>query len=223
MRLIQNLLFALTLCGLTSLASASPTAPKEGTEYLTLAQAQPTDAGNKIEVLEFFSYACPHCYAYDPILTEWVKKNASNIVFKRVHVGYHPAEQALQRTYVTLEAMGQTELYHQKLFVAIHKEHQRLTTPEALFEWMGKNGGDVKKFLEIYNGFSAPVMVNRAQAKFRDYKIEQWPMVAVGGHYLTSPYHAGQGIAPGSNEEVQQQASLQVLDFLLAKAQAEKK
>ncbi len=48
-------------------------------------------------------------------------------------------------------------------------------------------------------------------------------MVAVGGHYLTSPYHAGQGIAPGSDEETQQKASLQVLDFLIAKAQAEKK
>ena len=55
-------------------AFASPTAPKNGAEYTTLKTPQPVQAeGKKVEVIEFFMYHCPACYALEPAMLEWVK------------------------------------------------------------------------------------------------------------------------------------------------------
>lgn len=223
MRLIQNLLFALSLCGVAAGAGASVAAPVSGGEYLTLPAPQNTDAGSKVEVTEFFSYACPHCNAFEPVLAAWVRKNQDKIVFKRVHVAFHPGDAALQRLYTTLEAMGVTEKNHAKVFEAVHVQRARITTDEAVFDWAEKAGLDRAQFTATYRSFGSQARVNRAQGLTKAYKIEQWPMLAVGGRYLTSPYQAGSTVKPNLAEAEGQQAALKVMDFLVAKAQAEKK
>ena len=223
MRLIQKLLFALAVCGLTAGAAlASPAEPKNGADYRTLPEVQNTDAGNKVEVTEFFSYNCPHCNVFEPLLAEWVKKNADKIVFKRVHVALLGGDAALARTYLTLEALGLAEQNHQKLFDAVHQQHMRLSNDEAVFDWAAKAGLDREKFIGAYRSFGLQAKVNHAQATVQAYKVDSWPMVAVGGRYLTSPHVAGNG-TPGLNEQQQQQAALQVMDHLVAKVKSEKK
>lgn len=224
MRLIQKLLCALAVCAFTAAgASASPAAPKNGVEYDTLSTAQNTDAGNKVEVIEFFAYSCPHCNRFDPMLTAWVKQNADKVVFKRVHVAFHGGDVALQRMYLTMEAMGIAERYHAKVFAAIHDNNQRLSSDEEVFDWVEKNGIDRAKFIGVYRSFGAQSWVNRAQGMVNAYNIGSWPTLAVGGHYLTSPYFAGRGSPEVTAEDQQQKMALQVLDFLVAKAKAEKK
>jgi thiol:disulfide interchange protein DsbA len=223
MRLIQTLLFALTLCGLSAGASASPADPKSGNEYETLAEAQPTSGSAKVDVIEFFSYSCPHCKVFDPLLEAWVRKNADKVSFKRVHVAFHGPDAALQRMYLTMEAMGITEKVHPKVFVAIHEENQRVNSDEAVFDLMAKNGIDRAKFIGVYRSFGAQSWVNRAQATVGAYNINQWPMIAVGGRYLTSPYYTSRNNPSLNTEPAQQQAALQVMDHLVAKVKAEKK
>ena len=223
MRLIQNLLFALSVCGFSAGgAFASPAAPKSGVEYETLSPAQSTDAGGKVEVIEFFSYSCPHCNRFDPLLAAWVKRNADKVAFKRVHVALHASDVSLQRMYLTMDAMGITEKYHPKVFTAVHSEMQRLNTDEEVFNWMEKNGTERAKFIGVYRSFGAQSWVNRSNNLVRAYGIDSWPMVAIGGRYLTSPYYAGRGSPAPANETEQQQTALQVMDFLVAKAKAEK-
>ena len=222
MRLIQNLLFALAICGLTAAASASPAAPKDGAEYRTLPEVQNTDSGNKVEVTEFFSYNCPHCNIFEPVLAAWVKKNADKIVLKRVHVALLGGDVALQRTYLTLETMGLAEQNHVKLFDAVHQQRMRISDDETAFAWAGKAGLDRDKFISTFRSFGLQSKVNRSQALTRAYKVDSWPMIAIGGRYLTSPYVAGSA-TPGLDEPQQQQAALQVMDYLVAKVKAEKK
>jgi len=88
MRLFRHALAAISLGLLAVSVSASPANPQNGTDYRTLEQAQPTDSGKKIEVTEFFWYSCPHCAAFDPSLTAWVKKQGDKIVFKQVPVAF---------------------------------------------------------------------------------------------------------------------------------------
>lgn len=224
MRLIQKLLFALTVCGFAANAAlASIAAPKTGVEYETLSEVQRTDAGNKVEVIEFFSYNCPHCNRFDPLMAEWVKKHASEIVFKRVHVAAYENEVPLQRMYLTMEAMGITDKYHAKVFTSIHDDLQRISSDENVFDWVEKHGIDRTRFVSLYRGFSAQSWVNRANAAIRVYNVNSWPMVAVGGHYLTSPFYANRGSPTPAAEGVQQQNALQVMDFLVTKAKSEKK
>jgi thiol:disulfide interchange protein DsbA len=222
MRLIQHLFFALALTAAAA-ASASADKPVNGREYLQLPETQNTDAGAKIEVTEFFSYSCPHCHAFEPALAAWVAKNQGKIVFKRVHVAFNGADVPLQRLYSTLEALGVTEQNHAKVFEAIHVKRARLNSDEAVFEWAQSAGLDAAKFSEAYRSFGTQARVNRAKAMATSYKINQWPMLAIDGRFLTSPYQAGSTASPALGEAESQQAALKVVDALVAKSLAEKK
>jgi thiol:disulfide interchange protein DsbA len=198
-------------------AVASPENPNNGSDYTTLATPQPADAGKKVEVLEFFMYACPHCYAFEPSLAEWVKKQGDKIVFKRVHVAFSESVVPQQRMYFALEAMGKVEELHKKIFNAIHVEHQALNKEDAIVEFVVKQGIDKTKFLELYNSFSMQTKTNRATQMQASYKIDGVPTVAIDGRFLTSPSMVHAGLPPKTSEAVMQSAVLQVMDVLVAK------
>lgn len=221
MRLIRTLLCAAAI-GFSAFANAAGADPKNGTEYLTLPEVQGTDAGSKIEVTEFFAYYCPHCNRFEPVLAEWVKKQGANIVFKRVHVSGGPSVMPQQHLFYTLDALGLIPQYHQKVFDAMHVERLRLASDQAVLDWAGKAGIDNAKFVDAWNSFGVQAKLRRANALMAAYRIDQWPMVAVDGRFLTSPTQAGEG-KPPQTEELLQQSALQVMDYLVAKAKAEKK
>jgi thiol:disulfide interchange protein DsbA len=228
MRMLSKLLavpaIAFALFAAVAGAAASPAAPQADSEYVVLKTPQPSNAGKKVEVIEFFAYYCPHCNAWDGKLAEWVKKQGDNIVFKRVHVSRDANVQPQQKLFFTLEAMGLLEQYHSKVFHAMHEEHNRLNRDELVFEWVEKNGIDKKKFVDIYNSpFGVPASLRRTDAMMAAYQIDSWPMIAIDGKYLTSPYQANKNSAAQLTESQQQDNAQLVMDFLLAKAKAEKK
>lgn len=217
-------MFSAALLSLTVLASNGAIAAdyKNGADYTTLPEAQNTDAANKIEVTEFFAYYCPHCARFEAPLQAWVKKNAANIVFRRVHVSGGGSVAVQQRLFYTLDSLGMLEQYHQKVFDAMHVERNRLASEEAVFEWAQKAGIDRAKFIEAWNSFGLQAKQRRANAMMSAYRIDQWPMVAIDGRFMTSPSQAGEGDKSLQTEEQLQQGALQVMDFLVAKAKAEK-
>lgn len=221
MQVLKNFLAALALFSAAIGASASPAEPKAGAEYIVLPSAQPTDTGKKIEVIEFFAYWCPHCYSFEPGLAAWVKKQGDNIVFKRVHVPFREDTIPQQKLYFTLDAMGLADKLQSKVFDAIHVERNRLNSDALVIAWAEKNGIDKARFLETYNSFGVTGKLRRATAMMDLYKIEFWPVVIVDGRFQTSPHQAGSATAKSEGE--QQQAAIQVLDFLVDKARAEKK
>jgi thiol:disulfide interchange protein DsbA len=134
-------LLSLVLFGLFSLQSAaSPTEPVEGVEYTRLQQIQPTDSAKKVEVLEFFWYNCPHCFAFEPQLAEWVKKRGDTISFKRVPVGFRESFIPQQKLYYTLETMGKLDTVHRAVFEAIHVQRIKLDKEEAIIDFVEKQG-----------------------------------------------------------------------------------
>ncbi len=207
-------------------ASASPENPKSGVEYQVLEHAQPAETGKKIEVTEFFLYSCPHCYAFDPALTEWVKKQGDKIVFKRVHVSFSDSMAAHQRLYFALEAMAlpktEAEELHKKIFNAIHAERQPLTKEDAIADFVAKNGVDKAKFLELYRSFSIQTKATRANQMQNSYKIDGVPTIAIDGRFLTSPAAAGVSLSAKATEAARGLAALQVMDILLAKVAQER-
>ena len=218
MRLIKKLLVTLAL-GLVSFgALASLSNPENGKEYHVLAQPQQTDAPGKIEVTEFFFYACPHCNVLDPFITEWVKKQGNAISFKRVHVDFGQGQQPLQRMYYTLEAMDKVNELHARIFQAIHRDRIFLRTDQDILAFVTKNGVDKTKYLDISNSFTIESKMRRARSMQEAYKIDGVPTLFVDGHYMTSP-----GVVmnqnPGMGEADGAKGVLQVLDALVIKAQ----
>jgi thiol:disulfide interchange protein DsbA len=202
--------------------SAGAAEPKEYAGYLTLPSSQPTDTGRKIEVIEFFAYYCPHCYAFEPQLSAWVKKQGDNIVFKRVHVPRDANVAPQQRLFFTLEALGLLEQYHDKVFAAMHVERLRLNSDEQVFDWITKNGIDRARFIDTYRSFGIQARLRRADTMMDAYRVDRWPVVVIDGRFLTSPSHANENKADAGTEAQQQQVALQVMDTLVAKARAEK-
>ena len=216
MRFLAHLM-AVASFGLIATTSvmATPTEPVEGAEYLRLQNAQPTDTGKKVEVLEFFWYNCPHCFAFEPSLTEWVKKRGDSIVFRRVPVGFRESFVPQQKLYYTLEAMNRMDV-HKQVFDAIHSARQKLDKEEAIFDFIDKQGVDRKKFLDIYHSFGVQSKVNRVRQLQETYRIDGVPTVVIDGQYITSPSIVGQTMR-GASEQAMNAATLQVMDALVAK------
>ncbi len=174
------------------------------------------DTGKKVEVLEVFMYHCPHCNALDPALADWVKKQGDKIVFRRLHMG----DDAQAKAFFTLDAMNALgNGLHEKIFRAIHVDHNRLNTDAALLDFVGKNGIDKAKYQEVFNSFAVQTKLKRGVQLTNQYKLDSAPSLVIDGHYTTSPAQAGHGLnsAPAAHA-----AMFQVMDTLVAKAAAER-
>ena len=68
---------------------------------------RPTEHPGKIEVVEFFSYGCPHCAEFAPILERWSAKQQKDVVLRRVPVSFgRPAWANMARLFYSLEVTG---------------------------------------------------------------------------------------------------------------------
>jgi protein dithiol oxidoreductase (disulfide-forming) len=196
-----------------ALSAAAPAraqgGPVEGTHYVRLSQPVPTIAeAGKIEVIEFFWYGCPHCNAFEPTLEAWVKKLPADVMFRRVPVAFREEPfVAHQRIYYALEAMGQVDTMHRKVFYAIHNDRQHLDKPAEISAFMAKNGIDGAKFLDAYNSFGVQTKVRQAKLLAEAYKIDGVPALGIQGRYFTS------GTLAGGTDK-----ALEVTNFLLQRA-----
>jgi thiol:disulfide interchange protein DsbA len=203
-------LFVKTLAASAAGAIALPAwaqTPAEGREYSRLQAPQPTGAPGKVEVLEFFSYACPHCSSLEPELEAWAAKLPPSVALRRVPVPFLANVDTFQRTYYALESLGLVESMQLKIFQAVHAEHLRLERVEDVAALVGRNGGDAAKFVSVSKSFAVSASCSRAKKLTADYRIESVPSLAVQGQFITSPAQAG------SNR-----AALVVTDFLIQKA-----
>jgi len=216
---MRSLRFALLATALAaSTAFASPADPKSGVEYVTLAQPQPVQAtGKKVEVIEFFMYHCPHCNAFEPQLEQWVKKQGDNIKFRRIHMPATGPNDPEAHLHLTLEALGKAEEFQPKVFKAFHVDHLRLNSDAAILDWVTKNGIDRNKFLDAWNSFGVTTKLRRQSQLLNDYKIDGVPTVVIDGKYQTAPSIVYNSVK-GTSEPALFQATLQVMDALVAQA-----
>src|SRR5258708_29750249 len=114
--------------------------------YSLLTPAQPTDGSGKIEVIEFFWYGCPHCYALEPSVNAWLKNAPKDVVFRRIPANPSELWGEMARVYYTLEAMGLLEKYHQRVFDAMHKENVNLGNRRLREDWLPPNGIHVAQY-----------------------------------------------------------------------------
>lgn len=184
----------LTLClAFLAVAAVAAPAPVLNKDYKLINPPQPTETGNKVEVIEFFFYGCPHCYALQPTLETWLKQKPKDVEFRRVAVALTESWLPMTRAFWTLDALGLSDRLHRQVFNAIHEENVVLSDPQTLFDWMAKHGVDRKKFTDAYNSFAVQNKVQRSMQYGRLYGITGTPAVAVDGRYLTSPSMVGNG------------------------------
>lgn len=176
----------------------------EGRDYIRLAQPAPTSTPGKIDVLEFFWYGCPHCNAFQPAIEAWSARLAGDVAFRRVPVGFSAMHEAHARLFYALEALGELDKLHRRVFAAMHVQRRRLDKEADIAAFAAEQGLDREKFVDALRSFGVSTKARQAKALAEAYKIDGTPSMGVHGRFFTS------GSLAGSNER-----SLQVTDFLV--------
>ena len=181
---------ALTGASLVALNVRSQSSePREGYNYTVVKPVQPTTApAGKTEVIEFFGYWCPHCNDFEPVMSDWSKRNDAKVamVYVPIPLGFQTGNSSLQKLYYTLDALGKEKELRRKVFAAIHTDRSLPPSADvgAMADWAAKNGVDKKTFLDTLNSFTVQTKVNRANQIAAAYGVTGVPMLGIGGKYL---------------------------------------
>jgi protein dithiol oxidoreductase (disulfide-forming) len=192
---------ASTVAAATSPASAATGSQWPEGSYTRIVPAQPTDApAGQVEVLEFFWYACPHCYALDPLIQNWQKTKPAYVSFSRVPVLWNEGHRSLGRLFYTLQSMEKLNQYHADIFKEIQVNGDPLIGPDpnnaaaaervqvAFVKRLGISEGDFEK---QYHGFTVDSAMQRADQLVQRYRVTGVPTFVVNGKYVADVGSAG--------------------------------
>jgi thiol:disulfide interchange protein DsbA len=176
---------------------------KSGTNYDVVSPAQSTTvAPGKVEVLEVFWLGCPHCYALEPYIQQWLKSKPSYVEFVRVPVMWGPVHRAHARLYYTLKSLGRDDLV-EKVFKYIHDQEDQSGNESVLASnsqddtfrqqqaWAVQNGVSADAFAKAYNSFFVSTQLQQAEEITNAYQVQGVPYIAVDGKFSTDVGKAG--------------------------------
>lgn len=176
----------------------------EGKDYFLVEPPQPTSTGDKVEVLEVFSFGCPACYQFNPTM----KKIAESLP-KNAAVAYLPASfradedwPLFQRAYYTAQALGIEEKSHDAMFNAVWGPKGALAardeagkplhhTLEEVAQFYSAYGVKAEDFVATANSFSISTKMKRADAYVKASGTDSTPTLVVNGKYRLTGQSAG--------------------------------
>ncbi len=179
---------------LLTFASVASQANEAG--YETLTPPQPTENPDKIEIIEFFWYGCPHCYAFEPLLEQWVKTLPKNVEFIRQPAVFSEACGKHAKAYYTAEALGIVDKVHNDFFDAIQNKKEPLDTEASLAKFFADHGVKEADFHDAYNNFGVDAKLRQAPIMASKYGITGVPAIIINGKYKTN------GTVAGSHEKM---------------------
>ena len=176
---------------------------KPGVNYTVITPTQPTSAPpGKVEVLEVMWLGCPHCFALEPHIDQWLKTKPSYVDFVRVPVMWDPERRAHARLLYTLEALGRADLIDEA-FASMHQLESETGSEAVLYSsnknetfklqqaWAKQQGISPAAFAQAYNSFDVATKLQHAQFITEAYRVRFVPFIAVAGKYATDVGRAG--------------------------------
>jgi thiol:disulfide interchange protein DsbA len=193
-------LLALVVAAVASLPAAG--APfEEPKHYQTVAGAKAPAADSRIEVIEFFSWTCPHCMRFEPYLHKWLQAKPADVDFVKIPVVPDPPTKTESsfvnqaKAYYALEGMGQLARLSDEFFKAIIDQRQRLNDEPSITTFVSRFGVDAEAFRQAFNSFEVDGKVRRAYQLAKDYQINSWPRMVVDGRYRSGEVESYQQMA----------------------------
>lgn len=172
-------------------AGATPTTWEEGKHYFLVDPPQPTATGNKVEVLEVFSYACPHCAHFQPFAEQLKKSLPAGATFAYMPAVFNASWEPFARAYYTAESLGVLDQTHQALFDALHTQHLPMRSIDDLAAFYAQHGVDKAKFLAMSASFEVESKLSRAQGIVKAAGVDGTPSIVVNGKYRVTGASAG--------------------------------
>jgi thiol:disulfide interchange protein DsbA len=200
--------FVAVLLGLAVLALAHAQAlPYEaGKQYFLVEPPQPTTTGDKIEVLEVFSYACPACNAFQTIANKIKSDLPANAEMAYLPAAFRPDEDwpVFQRAFFAAQSLGLVEKTHDAMFDAVwkegslkitdpvtHKIVQPMPTIEDVAKFYAKYGVTAEEFVGTANSFAVNTKMKRADSQVKTLGVDSTPTIVVNGKYRVTGASAG--------------------------------
>lgn len=198
--MLNKITFLVLFC-LTGLARA------EG-GYETVTPAQPVQNPDKIEVIEFFWYGCPHCYSLEPSMAAWLKTKPENVEFIRQPAVFSDLWGKHAKAFFTAEALGVVEKVHADFFDAIQNKRQKLTSEDELAKFFAAHGVKDNDFRAAYNSFMVDAKMRQAETMGARYGITGVPVIIVNGKYrvTASTAKSQENMIAVTNQLIQQEA-----------------
>ncbi|ASK27572.1 thiol:disulfide interchange protein DsbA/DsbL [Neisseria chenwenguii] len=197
----------------TGAAASAPAAPVtliEGTNYTVLPNAIPQQQADKVEVLEFFGYFCPHCAHLEPVLSKHVKTFKPDTYLSSEHVVWGDEMKPLARLAAAVEMTGEREKADSAIFNAMVEQKIKLNDEATLKNWLAQQTAfDGKKVLSAYENPESQTRADKMAELTKTYQIDGTPAVIVGGKYKV--------------EFSDWESGMKVIDLLVDKVREEKK
>lgn len=193
--LSRRTLVSLSLLGGLALASATTQAQSNPDGYETLAtpvalNPETTESG-AVEVLEFFWFGCPHCFAFEPSINEWKADKPDYVNFVREAPPLNPSWLAHSQAFYAAQVLGVTETLFEPLFNGIHVERRPLRDAESISEFAGTLGLDSDEFLSTMKSREVQVRIENSMKLAADARVRGVPAILINGKYMTSNSIAG--------------------------------
>jgi len=178
------------LLGLTAPALADMTDFMEGLNYEAVTPAQPTDVkSGQIEVIEFYWYGCPHCFALEPYVEAWEKAGLpKDVVFKRIPAAIKDSEFYLdaQATF-TAQELGIGDKIREPFFNAIHLDARESLRFDkgSIRDFFGTFGVKPADFDTTWDSAAVQADLLAAQKLGERYQMQGVPVIIVNGRWKT--------------------------------------
>ncbi len=159
---------------------------KEGTHYTVLDEP----ATDSPEILEFFSYWCPHCYQFEPLVKDIKEKVGEDTKFNKIHVNFMgftstEIQDDATRAMMISRAIKQEDSLNSAIFDYIHKQRASITGMNDLRNVFVVNGVDKAEFDKMASSFGVNNMMkknNKTLDQYREY-VRGVPNFIVNGRY----------------------------------------
>ncbi len=183
----RRLFLSASLCAtLASAAGCSSTGLVEYEDHARIEPAQPVTSGDKIEVIEFFWYGCPHCADMHPRLQAWAQRQPADVALRYQAAALRPSWETGARIHFVLESMGESARLSAAVFEATQLDGLDFQDDAAWFDWAARHGLDRQRVVALYRSPEAERHVKLASEVGDRYQLRGVPAFVVDGKYLTS-------------------------------------
>lgn len=167
-----------------------------GKNYFVIDPPQPTESNGKVEVLEVFSYGCPHCNEFQPIAENIRKSLPAGTSFRYLPAGFGRASwETFARAYYVAEALGILDKTHAALFKAIYAERKVNGVSPSLDEIAGvyaaSAGVKAEDVVATATSFAVNAKVKRGEAYVKATGVDGTPTLIINGKYRLDAKSAG--------------------------------
>ena len=199
----------LALVGIAMAFGASAAQFSEGDQYVKLDKS----ITNEPQVLEFFSFYCPHCYEFEEVyhVSDAVRKGLpEGVKMTKYHVEFlGPLGKQLTQAWAVAMALGVEDKITQPMFEAVQKT-QSVQSPEDIRNVFIKAGVSAADYDGALNSFVVKSLVVQQEKAAEDLQLRGVPAIFVNGKYMVK----NDGLDTSSMDSYVQQFS-HVVNFLL--------